>query len=305
MKMKPKLSAIASVLFAAALPLGAQTAQQPAAAPAAPQPNAAAPAAPTVTIVMKDGKTIPTTAVRRSGDSIMATVPVGTGMGEVGYPLSGIARVNFPEPPQIKAATALLEQGKYAEALGQVEPIVQYYSNYKDIPGNFWAAAAKLKLKALVSLQRDKDAQAVLDEIVKSSNDPESARLAKVLQAASWGRAGQHEKAMAVFDDVISTSNDDETLARAWLGKGNSLYALQDFDGAILAYLHVPVFYSDQTLLMPAAMLGGARAMVHIEDLPDAQKTFNDLLEQYPSSPEAATAKSELKKIDPNAVPSK
>jgi tetratricopeptide (TPR) repeat protein len=267
-------------------------------APAQSSGKAAQP--PGVNITFKDGKTATATALRREGDNVMATVQVGTGTGEIGYAAGIIAKIDFPEPPQIKAATDLLEQGKPADALGQITPVLDYYSPFKDVPGNFWLPAARLKLKALVDLKRDQESTALIDEIVKASSDPEAARFARVLVAANWARKGDHEKAIAVYDEVINAGTSEETLARAWLNKGISLLALKEYDPALLACLHVPVFYPDQKTLMPQALLGSARAYAGVDDLPDAEKTFNELLSQYPNSPEAVTAKKELKKITTN-----
>ena len=125
------------------------------------------------------------------------------------------------------------------------------------------------------------------------------ARLASVLQAANDARDGQPEKAMQVYDSVIRSGSDPQTLAYAWAYKGSSLYDLQKFDPAILAYLHVPVFYPEEKILLPAILLETGKCYVHIENLPEAQKAFNNLIEQYPSLPEAAAAKAELKKISP------
>ncbi|MGB8353254.1 MAG: tetratricopeptide repeat protein [Chthoniobacteraceae bacterium] len=248
-------------------------------------------------ITFKDGATTTAKALRRAGNDVMATVQVGTGVGEIGYSLGIIAKIDFPEPPQIKAAGGLLEQGKIVDALIQITPVVDYFSPFKDVPGNFWLQSAELKLRALIGLQRDQESTALLDEIVKAASDPEAVRFARVMLAASWARKGDHEKAIATYDEVINASTSQETLARAWLGKGDSMLALKDFDPALVAYLHVPVFYPGQKLLMPQALLGSARAYAGVDDPQDAEKTFDELLSQFPNSRETAIAKIELKKI--------
>ena len=254
---------------------------------------------PTTAISFKDGKSVAANFFSRSGDNLYATVPVGDAWGQVGYPVNTVAKINFPEPAQLQTATELLLRGSDGPAITQLDPIITYYDTYKDISGSWWAAAMRLKLKAFLDLRRDGPADALIDAMVKvAPADSEDARIASVLKAASMARKGDNDKALAIYEDVIKNSTNEGTLAYAWLNKGNSLYALQKYDPALLAYLHVPVFYSDEKLLLPAVLLGAGKCYAHLENLPEAQNSYNDLIQQFPSSPEAAAAKVELKKIE-------
>lgn len=263
------------------------------------------PAAPGIVIDMKDGKTVSAGSLRRTGDNVMATVQIGAGSGEVGYAVASIAKIEFPEPPQIRAASDLLLHGKNAEALAQIDPVVLYYSIFKDVPGNWWVAAAKIKLKALVNLKKDSDAESLIGDLVGASTDPEAVLSARVLMAAGWARKGQHEKAMAVCDEAIKQSTNEETLAQAWLGKAQSLAALKEWDGALLASLHVPVLYPEQKILMPPAILVSARAYAELDDNDRAQKACEELIATFPTTPEATAAKVQLQKIQNNSATKK
>jgi tetratricopeptide (TPR) repeat protein len=253
--------------------------------------------APGIVIDMKDGKTVSASALRRAGDKVMATVQVGTGSGEVGYDVAAIARIEFPEPPQIRAASDFLLHGKATDALVQIGQVVLYYTPFKDIPGNWWAPAANLKLKALVALKNDDQAEMLVKEIADASTDPDVVLSARVQMAAGWARKGQNEKALVVFDEAIKQGGSDETRALAWLNKGLSLSATKEWDGALLAYLHVPVLYPEQKLLMPQALLGSARAYRQLDDKANAEKACNEIIRTFSTTPEAAAAKAELQKI--------
>jgi hypothetical protein len=61
-------------------------------------------------ILLKSGQTIETKGVRRSGDMVMGKVQVGASSGEVGYQASTIAKIDFPQPPQLKTTEAFLGQ---------------------------------------------------------------------------------------------------------------------------------------------------------------------------------------------------
>jgi len=248
-------------------------------------------------ILLKTGQTIETKGVRVSGDVVMGKVQVGSSSGEVGYQISTIARIDFPEPPQLKTTEALLAQGQPAKALADIGPVVKYYEPLRGVPGNWWAPAALLKVSALAGMQLEKEAAALGDEIRKSATDPETARTAQLQLVPGLVRRENFEKALEVCDAAIKDSTKPEVLAEAWVRKGDALLAQRQWDGAVLAYLHVPVFYENEKRWMPPALLGSARAFRGLEDLDRARKSLNDVTAQYPKSAQAEMARAELQKL--------
>ncbi|MBA2436372.1 MAG: hypothetical protein H0V54_15055 [Chthoniobacterales bacterium] len=248
-------------------------------------------------ILLKTGQTIETKGVRRSGDMVMGKVQVGASSGEVGYQASTIAKIHFPDPPQLKTTAAFLSQGQPEKALADIEPVVKYYEPFRDLPGNFWAPAALLKVSALSGMQLDKQAEALGDEIRKSVTDPETARAAQLQLVPGLVRREDFEKAIQLCDAVIKESARADVLAEAWVRKGDALLAQRQWDGATLAYLHVPVFYEDEKRWMPPALLGSARAFRGLEDLDRAKRSLNELTAGYPKSAQAEVARAELQKM--------
>ncbi len=255
------------------------------------------PSAQSQNILLKTGQTIETKGVRRSDDMVMGKVRVGSSSGEVGYQVSTIAKIDFPEPPQLKTTAAFLSQGEPAKALADIGPVVKYYEPFRDLPGNWWAQAALLKVSALGGMQLDKEAEALGEEIRKYVTDPETARAAQLQLVAGLLRKEEYAKAMELCDAVIKESAKSDVLAEAWVRKGDALLAQRQWDGAVLAYLHVPVFYEDENRWMPPALLGSARAFRGLEDLERAKKSFKDLAAGFPKSTQAESARAELQKL--------
>lgn len=214
------------------------------------------------TITWKSGQTAETKGLRREGEMVMGKIDVGGHAGEIGYPLAQIAKIDFPEPRGIKEAEQLLSQGDAAKALSEIEPVVAYYSAFRDIPGSWWAAAAIVKVTALSALQRDREAEPLAREIQKVAPDAETARAANLQIAAALVRKQDYEKAQQICDATIKESTRPDVLAQAWVTKGTALFALKEWDSALLAFLRVPVFYPDEKLLMPPALLGSGRAHI-------------------------------------------
>jgi tetratricopeptide (TPR) repeat protein len=249
-------------------------------------------------ITLQTGQKIETQGVRRGeGDMIMGKVQVGTGSGEVGYHVPQIARVEFPEPAALKAAADFLVHGQPDKALAEINPVLTYYSPFKDVPGNWWAQAALIKVSVLASQEHEKEAEALASDIEKSAKDPDMARAAQLRLVGSLIRGAEFDKAIGICDAALKSSTDTTTLANAWIAKGDTLLAQKDWDDALMAYLHVPVFYQDEKMFLPAALLGSGRAYRRLNDIDRAKKSLKELISTYPQSAEATAAQTELKKL--------
>jgi hypothetical protein len=172
-------------------------------------------------ISLKTGQKVDTQGVRREGDLIMGKVQVGTGSGEIGYHLSQIAKIDFPEPRGLKSAADLMTQGQPQKAFAEIEPVVSFYQGFKEVPGSWWAQAALIKVSVLAALQREAEAESLAADIQKSVTDPETARGAQVRLAAGLIKKRQFEKVIAICDAAIKESADAQIVANAWLNKGD------------------------------------------------------------------------------------
>ncbi len=265
------------------------SAQQPAASPAGSPPP--------IQILLATGQTVETTSVRRDRDMVMARIEVGGSTGEVGYQAGQIQRINFPEPRGIKRATELLSQGNAEQALQELNPLISFYSPFRDIEGSWWGPAALLKVSALAALGRDREAEPLAQEIQRTAKNPETARAANLRLASALISKRQFDKAAEICQEAIKASTEPGVLADAWVIQGNLHSAQKEWAEALLAYLRVPVFYPAQKLHLPEALLGAGRAYRRLEDLERAKRSFNDLIAMFPKSSEAALAQTELKRI--------
>ncbi len=249
------------------------------------------------TIILKSGQRVETQGVRRSGDKVIGKIEVAGSAGEVGHQVSTIAKIEFPEPGGLKTASDSLAQGQPDRALTEVAPVLAFYDQFRDIPGGWWGQSAVVKVSALAALGRNVEAEAIASQVQKIGTDAETSRALSLRIANGLVRKQEFNKANELVDGVIKESGRPEVLADAWVTKGHILSAQKQWDGALLAYLHVPVFYQDEKLFMPPALLGAARAYRRLDDMDRAKKSLHDLVTAFPKSAEAAAAQTELKKL--------
>lgn len=257
-----------------------------------------------INVVKKDGTTQVTKALRRERDNIIATIEIAPSkpgdpvrMGDVGIPITQIKTIEFGEPAALKTAPELLIKGKSDEALAQIDQALKYYAAFRDAPGSWWADLMVMKMNALVSLGREKEADGMAESMSGQSADPESKRAAKVLLAAAAVRKGDAKGASETLDAIIKEATKSDVLASAAIYKGQSSLALKDWENALLSFLQVPVLYPEQKALAPASMLGVARAHFGLEDFEAAKKMLKELMKTFKGTPEAAAGKAEMELI--------
>ena len=256
------------------------------------------------TIQKKDGTAQVAKALRRDKDNIIATIdiqPAKVGdpvqQGDVGIPISQIAKIEFGEPAALKTAPDLLIQAQAPEAMAQIDQALKYYEGFRDAPGSWWADLLLMMMNALMSLGREKEAGSLAESMSHQSTDPESKRAANVLLAAATVRRGDAKSAGETLDAVMKDSAKPDVLAAAAIYKGQACLALKDWENALISFLQVPVMYPEQKALAPASMLGVGRAHFGMEDFQVAKATLKELMKTFKGTPEAVAAKAEMELI--------
>ena len=196
-------------------------------------------------ILLKSGKVVAISHPSRVGNSLMTDIAGMTGQ-QIGYSVKDIAKMVFPEPGQIKAASDLLSLEQPQQAITLLDPVLSFYGPFSDIPGNWWLPAALIKATALSALHRESEAEPLLKEIARLATDRNDGRLAKIRLAALSAQHGTYKDALLIYDEAVDNSFRADVLAEAWLDKGDALLASKQADAAEIAFLHIPVFFTDR-----------------------------------------------------------
>ncbi|MEY2905876.1 MAG: hypothetical protein RLZZ408_347 [Verrucomicrobiota bacterium] len=241
-------------------------------------------------VTTTDGQVYTNTTVRKAGSNVMIQVVMpGGGSMEMGLPIAKIAKVSFAEPPELAKASDAASSGNAADVIALTEAYVTKHGDLKEIPGSWWPQMARLRLFALASLGKDADAAALAREI-GAINTPSTESLARggaLLGALASGDTA----AVVVGAKALPSVGGDAGSALAQLALGRALLAKKDFAGAIRAFLTIKVFYPSPAMLQPAALIGAVKAYEGLKDDKRAARTLNDIVDNYPMSPQAPEAK--------------
>lgn len=254
---------------------------------------------PAQTIVLKNGQEISAESLRRSGPTVFARIQVaGGGSGEVGHAAAAIERIEFPRPAALAEAEDLRVSGRFDEALKRLAGVIDPSTPFRDLRGSWWAPAMLKKVRILLDAGRGKEAETTLPAIPKAF--VADADVIDLLRADILVQKQDLADADALYDAIRKRTHNDSVAAQSWVGTGTSRLAAQDAEGALLAFLRVPVLYPAETNTHPAALIGSARSAAALGDQTEAAAAVEQLVTAHPSSVQAAQARREF----PTLIPS-
>jgi hypothetical protein len=243
--------------------------------------------------LLKNGQALTAAEVTLGPGYLVQQVASGANSFERRYPFSDLARLEFPEPEALEQAAQALTAGRGPEALVLVEPVFRQFAPFASVPGSYWPRAAQLRLEALL-LGKDEAAIATAArELMQAGLDPELTGTAKLALAQLDARAGRESLAVAMLEEIVKDA-PPAVQARAWLLRGDLAAARAAHEEALEAYLRVPAFFGTEDALLPAALLGSARAYRGFGDADRAERAALELLDNYPDTAQAALAKTEF-----------
>lgn len=244
--------------------------------------------------LVKDGTVLQAADVTLSGGALVQQVKLASGGSfERRYPVGDIVKLDFPEPAALAEAEKLVVAGEGAGALAKVEPVYRQFAPFPGVPGSFWPRAAGLRLQALLLGDDTGAISSAASELMRSGLGPETTGAARLALARLDARAGREQLANAMLDEILKDAPPG-VQARAWLLRGDMAAKRAAHEEAIEAYLHVPAFYGSFDELMPAALLGAARAYKGYGDSARAERSALDLIDGYPATAQAAEARKEF-----------
>lgn len=244
--------------------------------------------------LLANGSALNAADVTLKGDALVqARTIAGGGSIEQRFPIATVARLDWPEPDELAETAALITAGKGKEALEKITPIHRQFDPFPKTPGSWWNDAAILRLRALIAAgSAPAEISTAARDIMGRSADPDAVGNAKLALAEVELRAGKDSIADAMIDQIV-TDAPAAVRARGWVLRGDLALKRKAYEEALEAYLRVPALFGTQEELMPAALLGSARAYRGYGDKGRAERAYLSVVDDYPDSAEAAVAKRE------------
>ena len=235
-------------------------------------------------VTTTEGQVYNASGIRRDVAKIYFKIPGSGGGGtiEMGLPIVRIAKVAFPEPPELALARAAADKGNADKVLELTGPFVASEGQYKDVPGSWWPQMAKLRILALACSGKDLET-ADLSREMGAIRTPEATSIARGGTLFSALKSGDTQ-AVIVGAKALPLFGGDAGSPLAQLALGRALLAKKDYAGAIRAFLAIKVFYPSVSLLQPPAIYGSVACYTGLQD--KRRFAARSELAEWPDSPQ-------------------
>lgn len=246
-------------------------------------------------IVLKDGITkLGPDQFKIQGGKVMKIVKVGNNVATSELQMTSVLRIEWPEPEELTKGQALLAAGKGDEALTLLKQGRDFFEPFKDIPGNHFAELSFAYVEALGAAGKFEDSVKAMPGLrLLKLSDAQKLKL-KILQLnIDRQTSSDYKDIIAQAQNILTDTDDSAVGASLWLIQGDVYFKQKEWEKALFAYLRVPVFYGTQVQRVPEAELNSARCLSKMLRYEDATTYYKRLIETYPGSNVAETAKTE------------
>lgn len=155
----------------------------------------------------------------------------------------------------------------------------------------------KLETAAQAATQAAAPTATPAQEAAPPKADPQ-AEMRDYETALSLFRVAKYKEAQAAFEAFIATYPKSTLLPNATYWLGASLHQQKQFAKAAEVYGKVPAAWPNDPRA-PDALLARGNAQVEAQDVKGAIQTLQFLVDKYPASPAAETARTRLKTLAP------
>ena len=245
-------------------------------------------------LVLKDNSRLLPDQFVVDGGKVLKKVKVGTNVATSALQMNTILRMDWPRPEELVQSGDLLAAGKSKEALDLLAKGRAFFEPFKDIPGNWYA---DITLAQLEAMSNSEDYTATLKALADAQrlklDDNQKLKLKIIKLNVDRQASSDYAGIIAQAENVLAESTDSSVGASVWMIIGDVYTKQKEWEKALMAYLHVPVFYGTQIQKVPEAELQAARTLAKMRRFEDAQSYYGRLEETYKGSGIAETAAKE------------
>lgn len=251
-------------------------------------------------IILKDNQRIKAGEFSVADGKISRTIKLSNGQnGQATLALTDIDRMDWPNIKEVQEAELLRSQGKVKEAIELLVKALEFFKPFRNIKGSPYADVAFAHVEAL-------DQAGDFDTLIRVLPDVELMKWAEakklklgIIKLNMERRTSQdQDSVLAKAESLLRDTDDSDISARLWMTIGEVHTKKNRWEEALMAYLHVPVFYGSQATLVPQAELSAARSLREMERFQDAVVMYQRISDTYKGSGIAETAKKEMAVIN-------
>ena len=246
--------------------------------------------------------TFDATIVKRDKDILWVERQSAEGTSpQVGLAVSDVVQIGMPRPAFFDAVekirtTPAATDDQFAKAHAALDKMILQLKPLRDLPGIPANEAMVLKGRLYDAKGLWRESTRIYEEVLAKAPGTAVATNAQILAGIAYAKGGEYHSAIEYLGGIPLPEEDEEVLPPLLFALGDSYFALENYDNALLSYLPLVVFYPyvyDNEPRGLAAALGCYAALKEWEPL---YRSIQEIQKNYPAAPAAQTAAEFLEK---------
>ena len=226
---------------------------------------------------------------------------------QVGIAVGDILRIQMPRPAlfdgieKIRTAPAATD-AQFAAAHAALDKFILQTKALRDLPGIPADEAILLKGRLYDAKGLWRESTRLYEDILAKSVPSAVSTNAQMLAGIAYAKGGEYNQAIEYLGGIALPEEDEEILSNLLFALGDSYFALENYDNALLSYLPLVVFYPyvyDNESRGLAAALGCYAQLKEWEPL---YRSIQEIQKNYPETPAAQTAAEYLEKYKEDLI---
>jgi tetratricopeptide (TPR) repeat protein len=237
------------------------------------------------------------TIIKRDGDILWVQRQSSDGQTspQVGLAVADIVQAQMSRPSlfdavdKIRAAPAATD-AQLAAAHAALDKFILQIKSLRDIPGIPANEALILKGRLYDAKGLWRESTRIYEEILAKSIPSATTTNAQMLAGIAYAKGGEYNQAIEYLGGIPLPEADEELLSNLLFALGDSYFALENYDNALLSYLPLVVFYPYVYDNEPRGLAAALGCYAKLKEWEPLYRSIQEIQKNYPHTPAAKTA---------------
>jgi len=219
----------------------------------------------------------------------------GTRSPQIGLSIADIVQIQMPRPSLFDAVEKIrtspaATDAQFAAAHSALDKMILQLKPLRDIPGIPANEAMLAKGRLYDAKGLWKESTRLYEEVLAKAAGSAIATNAQMLAGIAYAKGGEHHFAVEYLGGIPLPEEDEEMLSKLLFALGDSYFALENYDNALLSYLPLVVFYPYVYDNEPRGLAAALGCYAKLKEWEPLYRSIQEIQKNYPNTPAAQTA---------------
>ena len=246
--------------------------------------------------------TFDATIVKRDKDILWVERQSAEGTSpQVGLAVADVVQIGMPRPAFFDAVekirtTPAATDDQFAKAHAALDKMILQLKPLRDLPGIPANEAMVLKGRLYDAKGLWRESTRIYEEVLAKAPGTAVATNAQILAGIAYAKGGEYNSAIEYLGGIPLPEEDEEMLSKLLFALGDSYFALENYDNALLSYLPLVVFYPFVYDNEPRGLAAALGCYAKLKEWEPLYRSIQEIQKNYPNTPAAQTAAEFLEK---------